>query len=131
MLTFNEYEKTVVENAIYHASIQTYIDSLDIPDESKRKHLHKLLSTLYCTLGLIGEAGEIAEKMKKIIRVKSCVISEEDRVLLIKEDGDVVWYTGAIAGELDVTLERVAQTNIDKLLSRKQRGVISGSGDNR
>jgi NTP pyrophosphatase (non-canonical NTP hydrolase) len=131
MLTFEKYEQTVVETGIYHDSIQKFVDSLNIPNESNRKRLHKLLSTLYCTLGMIGEAGEIAEKMKKIIRDKDCNISEEDKQLLIKEDGDVVWYTGALAQEFDSTLEQVAQANIDKLQSRKQRGVISGSGDNR
>ena len=131
MLTFEKYEQTVVETGIYHDSIQKFVDSLNIPDESNQKRLHKLLSTLYCTLGMIGEAGEIAEKMKKIIRDKDCNISEEDKQLLIKEDGDVVWYTGALAQEFDSTLEQVAQANIDKLQSRKQRGVISGSGDNR
>jgi NTP pyrophosphatase (non-canonical NTP hydrolase) len=131
MLTFEQYEKTVVETGIYHDSISRYVDSLSIPDETNRQRLHKLLSTLYCTLGLIGEAGEIAEKMKKIIRDKSCEISEEDKDLLIKEDGDVVWYTGALAQEFDSTLEKVAEANIEKLMSRKARGVIGGSGDKR
>lgn len=130
-LTFNQYEKTVVDTTLYHDSISRYIDSLQIPDEGNRRHLHRLLSTLYCTLGLLGEAGEIAEKMKKIIRDKDCDINGEDRDLLIKEDGDVVWYTGALAKDLDTTLESVARQNIDKLESRKQRGVLQGSGDNR
>lgn len=131
MLTFEQYEKTVVETGIYHASIQKYVDSLNIPTEADRSRLHKLLSTLYCTLGLIGEAGEIAEKIKKIIRDKNCEVSEEDRTLLVKEDGDCVWYSGALAVELDSSLEQVAQVNIEKLQSRKQRGVLQGSGDNR
>jgi len=130
-LTFKQYEKTVVDTNLYRDSISRYIDSLQIPDEGDRRHLHKLLSTLYCTLGLLGEAGEIAEKMKKIIRDKNCDINSEDSILLQKETGDCVWYTGAMAGELDTTLENVAYQNIDKLESRKQRGVLQGSGDNR
>lgn len=130
-LTFNQYEKTVIDTSLYHDSISRYIDSLEIPDEGNRRHLHKLLSTLYCTLGLLGEAGEIAEKMKKIIRDKNCDINSVDRDLLIKEDGDVVWYTGAFAQDLNTTLEDVAQQNIAKLESRKNRGVLQGSGDNR
>lgn len=130
-LTFKAYEEAVVETGIYHKSIQNYIDTLQIPDEANRKRLHKLLSTLYCTLGLLGEAGEIAEKMKKIIRDKNGVISDDDLQLLKKEDGDVVWYTGAMAGELNSDFAEVAQLNIDKLQDRKKRGVIGGSGDNR
>jgi len=131
MLTFEKYEQTVVETGIYHDSIQKYVDSLNIPNENDRKRLHKLLSMLYVTLGMMGEAGEIAEKLKKIIRDKSCEIDETDKALLIKEDGDVVWYAGAVAQELDSSLEQVALANIEKLESRKQRGVLGGSGDNR
>ncbi len=131
MLTFEKYEQTVVETGIYHDSISKYVDALNIPLESDRNKLHKLLSKLYVTLGMIGEAGEIAEKMKKIIRDKNCEISQEDNVLLKKEAGDVLWYVGADAKELDSTLSEIAQINIDKLQSRLQRGVISGSGDNR
>jgi len=131
MLTFDKYEETVVETGIYHDSISKYVDSLNIPKEEDRKRLHKLLSTLYCTLGLIGEAGEIAEKMKKIIRDKNCEVNEADEELLIKEDGDVLWYVGALGKELNASMETVALHNINKLESRKQRGVISGSGDNR
>lgn len=130
-LTFETYEKTIVETGIYHASIQKYVESLNIPSEVDQQRLHKLLSSLYVTLGLIGEAGEIAEKMKKIIRDRSCEITKEDTLLLQKETGDVVWYAAANARELGTSLANVAQQNIDKLQSRKQRGVISGSGDNR
>lgn len=131
MLTFEQYEKTVIETGIYHASIQKYVDSLNIPNEADRQRLHKLLSTLYCTLGLLGEAGEIAEKIKKIIRDKNCEIDINDQSLLIKEQGDVLWYVGASARELNSSIEYVADQNIEKLQSRKQRGVLNGSGDNR
>lgn len=130
-LTFKQYENTVVETRLYHESIQRFVESLNIPLESDRERLHRLLSKLYCTLGLLGEAGEIAEKMKKIIRDKNCQISIEDNELLKKESGDCLWYVGADAKELGTTLTDIAQINIDKLQSRKQRGVLQGSGDNR
>jgi len=82
-------------------------------------------------LGLVGEAGEVAEKYKKIIRDKEGIISEEDRKELLKELGDVLWYVAVISSYLEMPLEEVAQGNIDKLSSRKRRGTQSGSGDNR
>jgi NTP pyrophosphatase (non-canonical NTP hydrolase) len=86
---------------------------------------------LHWVLGINGEAGEVAEKLKKIIRDKNSGISEEDRKELSKEVGDVLWYLAVFAHHLGVDFEDIAQANLDKLQSRKSRGVISGSGDNR
>lgn len=82
-------------------------------------------------LGLVGEAGEVAEKFKKLIRDKDGVITEADKDEIIKELGDVMWYLATIARYLDVELEQVAAGNLDKIASRKARGVQKGSGDNR
>lgn len=82
-------------------------------------------------LGLLGEAGEVAEKYKKIVRDKGGKVDEADKAELIKELGDVLWYVSALASYLGVPLEVVAQTNLSKLTSRKARGVQRGSGDNR
>jgi NTP pyrophosphatase (non-canonical NTP hydrolase) len=81
--------------------------------------------------GLVGESGEIAEKVKKIIRDKNGKINDDDRIELLKEIGDVLWYVNAVADMLGSSLEEVAQMNLDKVLSRKSRGVTKGSGDNR
>lgn len=86
---------------------------------------------VYPTLGLAGEAGEVAEKIKKIIRDKAGVASAEDKTEIKKELGDVLWYISQIASELDLSLEEVAEGNLAKLQSRHKRGKISGSGDNR
>jgi NTP pyrophosphatase (non-canonical NTP hydrolase) len=86
---------------------------------------------IYPTLGLSGETGEVAEKIKKVIRDKGGVIDEETREMLKKELGDVLWYVSQLATELKLSLDEVAKGNIEKLLSRLERGVISGSGDNR
>lgn len=82
-------------------------------------------------LGICGEAGEIAEKMKKIVRDKGGVMSEEDREAMIKELGDVLWYLTRFAQSLNVTIEDVAKLNMEKLESRKSRGMLGGEGDNR
>ena len=82
-------------------------------------------------LGLTGEAGEAADKIKKIIRDKDGVISEEDKGSVIKELGDTLWYLASIARYLEVPLSEVASGNIEKLESRWQRGKLHGEGDER
>jgi NTP pyrophosphatase (non-canonical NTP hydrolase) len=85
----------------------------------------------YPALGLCGEAGEVAEKIKKTIRDDDGVLSEERRDALARELGDVLWYTAQLATEAGLELEQIAQDNLDKLLSRQERGVLRGSGDDR
>ena len=86
---------------------------------------------VYPTLGLAGEAGEVAEKVKKLLRDDGGVLSDERRAALAAELGDVLWYVAQVATEAGLELEEIAQANLDKLLSRQQRGVLSGSGDQR
>jgi NTP pyrophosphatase (non-canonical NTP hydrolase) len=86
---------------------------------------------IYPTLGLAGEAGEIANKVKKVLRDNFGELEENVRQDLISELGDVLWYVAALATDLKVELSKVAEKNIEKLNSRKNRGVIGGSGDNR
>lgn len=107
-------------------------------EEYQKSALTTVLSTgdpfkdlLHWVLGLNGEAGEVAEKLKKIIRDKNSVISEEDKAELAKEIGDVLWYLAVFANDLGVPLNDIAQQNLDKLKSRQERGVLGGDGDNR
>ena len=86
---------------------------------------------VYPTLGLAGEAGEVAEKVKKIIRDNSGTVTEENRAEIAKELGDVLWYIAVTASYLDIDLDDLAVANINKLADRQARGVLSGSGDNR
>ncbi|MFT5831910.1 MAG: NTP pyrophosphatase (non-canonical NTP hydrolase) [Candidatus Paceibacteria bacterium] len=90
---------------------------------------------VYPTLGLIGEAGEVADKIKKLQRDQGVFtpseVTAETKAEITKELGDVLWYVAQLATEFGVDLDEVAQQNIDKLLSRLDRGVIGGSGDNR
>lgn len=82
-------------------------------------------------LGLVGEAGEIAEKTKKIYRDKKGMVDEAYVADLKKELGDVLWYVATLADYFDLSLEDIGQVNIDKLASRQKRGKLGGSGDNR
>ena len=107
-------------------------------DEYQKKALTTVLTTedsfkdlLHWVLGINGESGEIAEKVKKIIRDKNGEVSEDDKKELAKEIGDVLWYLAVFAEELGMSLEDIAKANLDKLQSRKKRGVLGGSGDNR
>jgi NTP pyrophosphatase (non-canonical NTP hydrolase) len=109
-LSFNEYQRKARETAIYPNIGKNYV---------------------YPTLGISGEAGEIAEKVKKIQRDKEGIIGEEERKELVKEIGDVLWYLANFAEELDITLDEAAKQNIQKLSSRQKRGKLRGSGDNR
>ena len=103
-MTIDGYQKIALSTAVY-------------PDEYRM---------VYPTLGLTGEAGEVAEKVKKYIRDGT-----ECREDLKKELGDVLWYLSAIASDLNLSLDDIAQSNIKKLESRMKRGKIKGSGDNR
>jgi len=85
----------------------------------------------YPALGLAGEAGEVANDVKKVIRDDDGVVSGERRSQLAGELGDVLWYVAQLATELELDLEDVAGANLEKLRSRARRGVIAGSGDDR
>jgi len=109
-MTFEEYSEKAYTTAIY-------------PNQGN--------NLPYAILGVNGEAGELAEKVKKIIRDDNGVISEEKRQEMKKELGDILWYINTTCKELNLTLEEVAQSNLEKISSRKERDKIQGSGDNR
>lgn len=109
-MTFEEYQKESRRTAQY-------------PDAGN--------NVIYPTLGLSGEAGEVAEKIKKVIRDKNGIIDAETRNAIAKELGDVLWYAAQLATELGVSFEDVAQGNLEKLFSRLDRGKLHGDGDER
>ncbi len=109
-MTFNEYQNDSRKTALYPNIGNNFV---------------------YPTLGLAGEAGEVAEKIKKVIRDKGGIVDEITKQEIKKELGDVLWYVSQIASELGLSLEDVASENIKKLFSRLERGKINGSGDNR
>lgn len=109
-MNLDEYQKAALRTAA--------------PRDKKNEFLHLVL-------GLVGESGEIAEKVKKIIRDHDSDLSKVDIEDLKKELGDVMWYIAVIADYFDISLSEVGEKNIEKLASRKKRGVLGGSGDNR
>ena len=86
---------------------------------------------VYPTLGLAGEAGEVSEKVKKVLRDRNGDMDDETRAAISKELGDVLWYVSNLATELGLSLDQVATDNLKKLASRKDRGKLSGEGDDR
>ena len=88
-------------------------------------------NNIYPTLGLVGEAGEVAEKVKKVIRDKNSIFDEESKLAIKKELGDVLWYLSNLCTEFNFSLEDVALNNLQKLKLREAQGKISGSGDDR
>ena len=116
-MTVNEYQEAALTTAVY-------------PEQFR---------VIYPALGMNGEAGEVADKIKKVIRDTAfstdaegaIVLSNDKRIELAKEIGDVLWYCATLSYDLGFKLDDVAQMNINKLKSRQERGKLSGSGDNR
>ncbi len=88
-------------------------------------------NNIYPTLGLVGEAGEVAEKVKKVIRDKEGIFDKESKIGIKKELGDVLWYLSNLCNEFGFDLDDVALQNLEKLKLRAAKGRISGSGDDR
>lgn len=88
-------------------------------------------ATVYPTLGLVGEAGEIANKLKKVYRDAGGQFSGDAKDSLADELGDVLWYAAALAADLGYDLSAVARMNLEKLSGRAVRGRLGGSGDER
>lgn len=107
-MTLNEYQSKAMETAIYPLPI------------------------IYPTLGLTGEAGEVSDKVKKVIRDKGSDFTNQDTKHAIAEEiGDVLWYCATLSHDLGYTLNEIAQMNNEKLQSRKERGKLHGNGDER
>ncbi|HCC22716.1 TPA: hypothetical protein DF272_00885 [Candidatus Falkowbacteria bacterium] len=109
-MTFDDYQEIASQTAIY-------------PDQGS--------NFVYPVLGLAGETGEVADKIKKIIRDQAGMIDNNGREELKKELGDVLWYLSQLATELDLSLNEVAKANLHKIYSRLRRERLSGAGDNR
>ena len=118
-MTFDDYQQQARTTAAYPK------------DDGNFSSDGEAVALTYPTMGLVGEAGEVAEKVKKIYRDDGGVISDAHREEVKKELGDVLWYVAQLAHELGLSLSEVAAHNLEKLASRKSRGVIGGSGDNR
>lgn len=109
-MTFNEYQQKTKERAIYPLVGEKYV---------------------YPLIGIMGETGEIAEKIKKSLRDKDGIIDEQLKQDLKKELGDVLWYLSQLATELDLELNDIVKANLEKIESRHKRNVMHGEGDDR
>lgn len=119
---------TIEQYAEEAASFAVYPGRLGLFSTSGNEDVTGLL---YASLGLCGESGEFADKVKKILRDCNGDVSREKRKELVAELGDVCWYVAACAAELGIDLEQVMQGNIAKLKDRSNRNAIQGCGDNR
>ena len=110
-MDFNEYQRmTRLTDSSRHSTEPAYV---------------------YYVLGLCGEAGEVAEKIKKLLRDNNGVVTDEFKKLLTKELGDVMWYNARLADLFGIEFDDVGVTNIEKLLDRQERNLIHGEGDER
>lgn len=94
-------------------------------------HRGEWAGLVYTVMGLAGEAGEVSNKVQKIMRDKESSLTDTDRLDLAKEVGDVLWYVALTARELGMDLQDVAQLNLEKLKARQSRDTIKGKGDER
>ena len=106
-MELNEYQRKALETAIYPIAV------------------------IYPALGLSGEAGEVADKVKKVLRDNDSEFTDEKKREIAMEVGDVLWYCATLANDLGYSLNQIAEMNYEKLHSRQLRGKLGGSGDNR
>jgi NTP pyrophosphatase (non-canonical NTP hydrolase) len=108
-MNLNEYQKLARKTAIYPKSAKI----------------------IYPTLGLCGESGEVAEKIKKVIRDKNSEFNALNTFEVFKEMGDVLWYLSNLATDLNFSLDNIAKWNLEKLQKRQKEHKLKGNGDNR
>ena len=111
-MTLNEYQHCALETAVFRGR-------------------GEMAGLMYCGLGLAGEAGEVTDNIKKAWRDDDGEVTPARKASMKAELGDVLWYVAVTAAELGLTLEEIGKHNRDKLRSRKARGTLCGSGDNR
>ena len=107
-MTFADYQAFAVTTAIY-------------PNQDD--------NLTYPALGVAGEAGEVADLIKKVMRDHDAVLQPEQRALLKKELGDLLWYIAMVCEEAVINMQDVVYENVAKLIDRQERGVLHGSGD--
>lgn len=111
----DDYQSSAAETAIYPDSHDT----------------SSIIGLSYTVMGLAGEAGEIANKVKKILRDNDGVITGTHQAQIASELGDVLWYVAMVAEQIAYPLDYIAQLNLNKLAGRAEAGTLQGSGDNR
>ena len=112
------------------------VGAMDLADYQQRSRATAIypgagMDLTYPALGLCGEAGEVAEKVKKAIRDDGGILTDARRTALAGELGDVLWYLAQLATEARLDLDEIAEANLAKLRSRQARAMLQGSGDTR
>ena len=133
-MDLNKYQERALTTAIYPESIKAIFKDLEHTEGVAEATM--LLRLNYAALGLAGEAGEFANKVKKLTRDRTglaanAFLSEDPRISMALELGDALWYVADAARELGYTLEDIANMNLRRLNKRKEEGKIEGSGDDR
>jgi NTP pyrophosphatase (non-canonical NTP hydrolase) len=121
-ISFKDYQKQTFSTAVFRTKTLTLAKD--------NMMLFKLLNLSYLGLGL-GEVGELQGKLKKVIRDGEGLVTPETKERLKGEIGDILWYVSELCTELGLEMEDVAMSNLVKLASRKERGLLQGEGDNR
>jgi NTP pyrophosphatase (non-canonical NTP hydrolase) len=127
-MDFDEYKELTQKTAIYPEAARNAVRAAQV---STGATLEKWLGLAYVTGKLNGEAGEVAEEVFKAMRDDQCDITVDRLIKIRSELGDLLYYAACIAVITGMSLEEIAAENIEKLQSRKERGVLKGSGSNR
>ena len=139
-MDFRTYQEKAEQTVLYPSTVDIITKALEKCGDGEAvplivnmlKNVKSLNGNLaYAALGLAGEAGEINNKIKKVFRDNWGEVTEKARQDIKGELGDVLWYVAAVSRELGLDMDEIARENIDKLFSRKERGVLLGDGDNR
>ena len=121
--TFNDYQKEAVSMRVSLNEFQKKFPNTDY-------FILEIMALAYDGLGM-GGAGEVQGKIKKIIRDNGGIITDEARKEIIFKMGDTLWYLASMCQTLGISLEEVADMNIEKLKNRHVKGTVHGSEDNR
>lgn len=140
-MDFKEYQEEAKKTAIYPDFREMIVGRLSkinayTANPKPTKELIDEVDTIcknpyYPALGLAGEVGEFCNKLKKVMRDNCGEITDEFLDFAKGEVGDIMWYVAAVCSELGLDMNEIAESNIEKLFSRKDRGVLKGNGDNR
>lgn len=131
-MNFDEYQKRAHDTAMYPFNIRIH-SSLHIPESEEpltKEEIENIgiqIPFVYPLIGLSGEVGELQNKLKKVLRDNKPLARDEINLEL----GDILWYVSELASIFSMSLWSIAENNINKLESRKERNVIKGSGDDR
>lgn len=125
MVELRDYAAMTRKAALYRAEVDALVR------DSSDDDIARMLRIFYATTGLAGEAGEVCNKVKKILRDNRGVLNAETKQKLLGELGGVAWYLVALSEEIGFKIEEVLEYNLSQILDRLERNTIKGEGDDR